>query len=678
VPKPIRAETRRDIQYLRAVAVISVVAFHFWPNRLVNGFLGVDVFFVISGYLITSHIVREIGSTRRFSLTAFWVRRIRRIFPAAIVVIAATIYAVFQTHIADMASNIGRHALAAAFSAENILLGLDSADYVHRTDATSPLQHYWSLAVEEQFYIVWPILVLIALGIALITKSRFTRFLGIALIGIIAASLWYAITVSQGNPSSYFDPFARAWELAFGAGVAVWGTLDPTFRRTRLVANRLGWFVLLAMFAVPDLTDFAPGIGIVPSVIAAAVILGTGPGQVHRHLPLSRPVLALFEYVGDRSYSIYLWHWPILLLAPIFLDRHLVMTDKLAGIALTIVLSEISYRLVENPIRRLSGRWSRNPFVVLPIALVTSSAVVFGGLTFVPKIPVQHQLAAEITNGMSSTVLPSTTPNFNPNYPYTDPYCDAAGAAVFSCPTVTDITADPLTYAISPPRTPTCQYASDTLIDDCVTGDVTATRSIALVGDSHARAMWAGFDVIGKRGGYAVHNFLMPGCSYRLYKIAECVDHNRAIEPTLNSGKFDLVVLVQKSFPRTASESRADNPYFKLFNEFVRNGIPVVVFKDNPQLNQKMFRCLQMNPRPGRCSFPLRPAIDDAMQTAQTLGIPVINLDPVYCPNNRCTLVEGGMQVWRDNGHILSYFHQTAAPLVWSELMKLGLIAPLK
>ena len=149
---------RVDIQLLRAAAVLSVVVFHFWPDLLPSGFAGVDVFFVISGFLITSLIVREVRTRGQVDLVGFWIRRIRRIFPASFITIVFTVIAVFTVGSPEMIADIGRHAAASAFSFENYRLALDNADYFRSANALSPLQHFWSLAVEEQFYLAWPLL----------------------------------------------------------------------------------------------------------------------------------------------------------------------------------------------------------------------------------------------------------------------------------------------------------------------------------------------------------------------------------------------------------------------------------------------------------------------------------------------------------------------------------------
>jgi peptidoglycan/LPS O-acetylase OafA/YrhL len=679
--KSVTDHNRRDIQYLRALAVASVVLYHFWANRLVSGFLGVDVFFVISGFLITSLILREVSSTGSLRLTAFWVRRIRRIFPAAITVIIAAAIATNLTMLGSQILTSGRHVFASAFSFENVLLGLDATDYDHRTDATSPLQHYWSLSVEEQFYLVWPVLIIGALWIAKRSKFGVNRILGISLAVIATGSLVYAIVIAQGVPASYFDTLARAWELAIGAGVALWDQRERTPWRGNLVANRISWLVLAAMFAVPGLSTLAPGIGILPSAIATAIILATGPIASTKPLPFSRPFLAATEWLGDRSYSIYLWHWPIVILLPVFLGHELGVSSKLAALAVILVLAELTYRFIENPVRRAKAPWTFKPVFAGSIALVTSAAVV--AVTFlIPQNIGKQETTDDLSAIMLSTPTALDVPGSVDKYPYALPYCDGAGSTVFDCPLNSTLEFDSGAYPISPPRTDTCQYEVETMIIDCVMGDTSASRSIALVGDSHARAMWASLDFIGKRAGYAVHEFLTPRCSYRLYHFDWCTQHNREIAPRLNSGEFDLVVLAQAarvSYVSLENPTNPINPFAELYGELKTNGIPVAVVKDNPKRGPLLSTCLTLNPKnPGGCTRPLEPQVDLATQTGLDLGFPTINLDNVYCPDNQCGAVRGGMLVWRDNGHISPFYHLTAAPIVWSQLMENGLLSPQK
>ncbi len=670
---------RHDVQYLRALAVVSVVAYHFWPNRLVSGFLGVDVFFVISGYLITSLILREVRATGTLRLTSFWVRRIRRIFPAAIIVIIATAIATNLSGLTAQILTISRHVFASAFSFENILLGLDSTDYDRRGDMTSPLQHYWSLSVEEQFYLVWPILVIGALGLTRKSWASTRRVLGFAIFGIAAGSLGYAIVITQGVDASYFDTFARAWELALGAGVALWAQRDFEPWRGQLISNRLGWLALVTTFAIPGLNDFTPGIGVLPAVLATTIILATGPVSTSKSLPFAKPVLFVAKWVGDRSYSIYLWHWPILILLPVFLGFALSGASKIGALVLVLILSELTFRFVENPVRHARAAWTFKPLFAGSMAVVTSAAVVAAAVLYPHDLGKQEPADPLLAN-MLSEPLEVGTPGLAEDFPYTLPYCVGAGAAVFVCPNSNVVEFDASSYRPVPPPSDTCQYEVQRMIMDCVIGDTSASRSIALVGDSHAQAMWASIDLIGKRAGYAVHVFLASRCSYRLYHFKWCTQRNREIEPRLNSGEFDLVILAQSSDIIDAGVENPvipTNPFVELFGELHANGINVAVVKDNPKRGPELYSCLLYNPsEPGSCTSPFQPQMDLATQTALNLELPVVNLDNAYCPNNRCDAVRGGMFVWRDNGHIWPFFHLTAAPLLWSQLIEQELIHP--
>jgi peptidoglycan/LPS O-acetylase OafA/YrhL len=709
--KGVAVHNRLDVQYLRALAVVSVVAYHFWPNRLVSGFLGVDVFFVISGFLITSLILREVSATGTLRLSAFWVRRIRRIFPAAITVIIATAIA---TNLSGLTAQIlasGRHVFASAFSFENILLGLDATDYDRRGDMTSPLQHYWSLSVEEQFYLVWPILVIGAIGLAKISRVSSVRLLGIAIVGIAAGSLIYAIVVTQGVAASYFDTLARAWELALGAGVALLAQRDIKPWRGQLITNRLAWLALATTFAIPGLNDFTPGIGVLPAVLATAIILATGnvstPKTSGRRVVVSefsfenvilgldatdynrrgdmklrrfaQPVLFVAKWVGDRSYSIYLWHWPIVILSPVFLGFALAGASKIGALVLVLILAELTYRFVENPVRHARASWTFKPLFAGSIALVTSAAVVAVTVLY-PHDLGEKEPPDPLLASMLSEPLEVDAPRLVEEFQYTLPYCVGAGAAVFVCPNGNLVEFDASSYRPVPPPSATCPYEVANSINDCVIGDTAATRSIALVGDSHAQAMWASIDLIGKRANYAVHLFIASRCSYRLDHFRWCTRRNLEIQPRLNSGEFDLVILAQSAEVIEASVENPvipANPFVELFGELHANGINVAVVKDNPKRGPELYSCLLYNRNePGSCTVPFQPQMDLATQTALDLKLPVINLDTVYCPGNRCGAVRGGMFVWRDDGHIWPFFHLTAAPLVWSQLMEHDLIHP--
>lgn len=310
---------------------------------------------------------------------------------------------------------------------------------------------------------MWPIIVIGAVWLAKKSDLSVSRMLGIAIAVIASGSLVYAIVVAQGVSSSYFDTLARAWELAIGAGVALWAQRDRKPWRGQFISNRLSWLALATTFAIPGLNDFAPGIGILPAAVATALILATGPVSASKSIPFLKPVHVVSEWVGDRSYSIYLWHWPVLILLPFFLGSELSTASKIGALVLILLLAELTYRLIENPVRHANATWTFKPLFVGSIALVTSVAVV----AIVALIP-QDLGKKETSTGLSAFMLSEPaaagTPSFADKFPYTAPYCDGAGAAVFRCPNSSVLEFDASTY---PPRTTPVKHLPTRGARDC-------------------------------------------------------------------------------------------------------------------------------------------------------------------------------------------------------------------
>ena len=245
---------RQEIQGLRAVAVLLVVLFHLWPHQVPGGYIGVDVFFVISGYLITSHILREVDRTGSVSLAGFWARRLRRLLPASYVVLLVTAVAVLVFVPRLMWQQFFGEILAASLYVENWTLAVNSVDYLAADNAPSPAQHYWTLSAEEQFYLIWPLLVLLGLWLAKLGLARRSHrgdkpdhrqavVFGV-LAATTAASLAYSLWVTATDPAwAYFVTPARAWE--FGAGALL--AFAPQAVRRPYARAGLGWLALVGL-----------------------------------------------------------------------------------------------------------------------------------------------------------------------------------------------------------------------------------------------------------------------------------------------------------------------------------------------------------------------------------------------------------------------------------------------
>lgn len=367
---------RPDVEGLRAVAIVMVVLFHAGVQRAQGGFFGVDVFFVISGFVITGLLLRERTRDGRTSLLTFYARRARRILPAAVLVVVVVLVATWLI----------AGARPTAFDADDsrwtlVFLGnFHFASgfptfFAHRPPA--PLLQFWSLAVEEQFYLVYPALfiALLALPLRLRLRSR----LAIALAGVIAASLVLSILTSQaGHLAAYYSPLTRAWELATGALVAV-GTRGLQ-RVPALWATCAGWaglgLIVYAAVAIPVSVPL-PGTKTIIPVAGAALVIAGGAAAPPRWGVEALLSLAPMRTVGRWSYSWYLWHWPILVLAAQASSHGTVyqtnVTENLLLCGLALVVAAATYFLVEQPVRH-SARLARNPaLTVLGAVLLVAS-----------------------------------------------------------------------------------------------------------------------------------------------------------------------------------------------------------------------------------------------------------------------------------------------------------------
>lgn len=418
---------RLDIEGLRAVAVVAVVLDHLfhWPK---GGFIGVDIFFVISGFLITGILLREAQRTGHISFKNFYIRRIKRILPAAALVLSVTVTAAYLIYYAGRANSIAIDAFWSILFSANWRFAILGTDYMNSGTSVSPLQHYWSLGVEEQFYIVWPWVILAGLFVARKIKLNMrgttivvSTFILVPLVVSFIYSLW---ETREFHTVAYFSTFSRGWELAAGALLAV---ITANFRgfnlNVRVSLLWIGLFFLASSFLLIGPETVFPGPYALLPVLGACLIILAGTGEHVDNYDraawlLSNPVS---RYVGKISYSLYLWHFPVIIYLAAFLAAGTI-GYYLTAISLMLAFSIASFKLVEDPIRmgtfgrrqvgnhamkRDSIRWSRSGTVAMAsfgvMILLTPIAVlaVFG---------TQTQMAGE-TNAIAGTPGPAAGTN---------------------------------------------------------------------------------------------------------------------------------------------------------------------------------------------------------------------------------------------------------------------------
>jgi peptidoglycan/LPS O-acetylase OafA/YrhL len=520
---------RDDIQGLRAVAVLLVVLDHAGVGFLKGGYVGVDVFFVLSGFLITGILLSGAGKRGYVSLSNFYVRRARRILPAAALTLIATDLAAYHLLNFVRAREAVTDSIWASFFAANVRFARQGADYFAQGQPPSPIQHFWSLAVEEQFYLVWPgLLSLVLFGFVLsrrftvrrrpnqvVTRQGIRRLL-LVIILISAASLAWSVHYTTSTPgAAYFSTAARAWELGLGAALAIGAT--ALMRTPGLWRAMLGWsgFICIGCAAVlySDGTAF-PGYAALLPALGAALVIAAGIGDQGPRLGVGR-FLALgpFRYVGDRSYAYYLWHWPVLIIAVQYEGHDLSVAVKLLLALGAFALSIVSYALFENPIRQM--RW---PAPAGALLWPASAAVVF--VVAVLTLGAIDDKAARI-EAAAAAVKPAAL---------ADPAAaDAARANSKALPAVVAAVkaaqrGDPLPSPLTPPVDNLLKdiwfFASgctprdgETMSKICRLGDATSAKTIVVIGDSHAQHWMPTILQMAEQDGWAVLPIVKSACT---------------------------------------------------------------------------------------------------------------------------------------------------------------------
>lgn len=401
---------RPDIDGLRAIAVLSVVAFHAFPNWMKGGFIGVDVFFVISGYLIST-IIFENLDRGTFSFTEFYARRIKRIFPALLLVLIASYAFGWFALLADEYKQLGKHIAAGAGFLSNFVLW-NEAGYFDNSAETKPLLHLWSLGIEEQFYIVWPLLIWFA------WKRKFNLL--IIMVFIAAVSFYLNVKgIKKDAIATFYSPQTRFWELLCGSLLA-WLTLYKkgayanfkfkldgwlarvVYRESRetdgkTLANLLSFigllFLLYGFWRINRDLGFPGNWAVVP-VLGAVLIISAGSKACPNRIVLSNRVTVWF---GLISFPLYLWHWPLLSFARIVEGEVPSESIRISAVMVSVVLAWLTYRLVERPIRLGGNSWPRNVTLVLLMLLIgyigiyTSEDGGFKNRSSLKKVALQSQ-----------------------------------------------------------------------------------------------------------------------------------------------------------------------------------------------------------------------------------------------------------------------------------------------
>ena len=529
-------EHRDDIQGLRAVAVLLVVLDHAGVKFLRGGFVGVDVFFVLSGFLITGILLSSAARRGYVSLIGFYSRRARRILPAATLTLVATTIVAYQLLNYVRAKQAVWDSVWASLFAANIRFAHQGTDYFAQGQPPSLVQHYWSLAVEEQFYLVWPVLLSLALfglvlgrpasrprraaaGMPVITKWAIRRLMVVVILATSASLFWSIHSTNVHPVAAYFSTFARAWELGLGAALAI-GSLSLT-RISPALRGALGWVGLVAI-AIAGATFSAttpfPGYAALLPTLGAALVIAAGVGRKQSALGLGRLLsLSPLRYVGDRSYSFYLWHWPVLIIAVEYEGHELAVGVKLLLVVGAFLLSIITYKLFENPIRRANWSTARSAMVI-PASAATVVVVMMVTLSLINgKILRLEKASAAPASAATESLQTGEKVARSRALPAVVASVKAArrGAKIPSVltPPISELLKN--SYQFPPGCVPANDAATTSNI--CRLGDPASSKAIVIVGDSHAQMWMPALLAMAERDSWAVIPLVKSGCTSNMW-----------------------------------------------------------------------------------------------------------------------------------------------------------------
>ncbi|WP_051551591.1 acyltransferase family protein [Nocardioides sp. URHA0020] len=660
---------RADIEGLRAVAVGTVLLYHAGLSFVPGGFAGVDIFFVISGYLITSLLLREAATKERISITGFYARRARRLLPAASLVLVFTAVAGWAVLPASRYADLSTDVVAATLYVVNWALAHRAVDYLAEGAGVSPVQHYWSLSVEEQYYVVWPLLIMLCLLLARRRPARARTLMLATVAAVFATSLaWSVIHTPESPATSYFTSTTRVWELAVGSLLA-FGTAALA-RTSAIVARALtvvGLLMIAGTVVVVHSTVLWPGwAALVPTLGTAAVIAGGCHPQVAaRPGPLGwRPLV----WLGGISYSLYLWHWPLIVLADEQWPDH--------GRALTVVvvlvavaLAWLTKRLLEDPVRFNSRLASSRP-LTLAVGAVAMALTIVVGLAVGRAAPTLDTGAAV----EGATVLVAD-PGSDSWRLVKDPsaHYDQSGP----------LTPDPAvaTEDRPPYYDKGCQVGTGKVeaAADCVYGADRSGKTMVMLGDSKMGQWFSAVRAIADAEDWRLELDLKSACTFSFDGVdPDCATFtHHMIDNFRRDGAPDYALVSQGSKVEPGLE-----PGMKqALGELAALGTKIVLVADNPTPNSKaVYECVEAHPDDyAACSMPRAgdpqgvgtPAL---AATAKSLDLPMVDLNDWICPpGDRCPAAIGGTLLHRQGSHLTDSYIRSLTPMLYRSLSELGI-----
>jgi peptidoglycan/LPS O-acetylase OafA/YrhL len=637
---------RPEIQGLRAVAAVSVACYHVWFERASGA---VDIFFVVSGFLIIGSLARRAAATGRVDLGAFWTRIARRIVPAAYVVLLAvalgTVLVISKVYWQDTFDDI----IAAALYRANWAFAANAVDYNAHGEFQSPVLHYWALSIQGQFYLAAPILVLVVVAFADRVRVARTTVLAVTLVAVLVASFAYAqVAVRADQSVAYFSAPARAWEFCLGGLLALALprlSLAPMVRR---LAGAIGILAILLTGPLIDVAGTFPGTLALFPTLGACLVIVSGD-TVHR----GRVVTALgakpMMRLGDLSYGLFLWHWPIYILTLQYLNIGSASATLGTSILLiSLGLSWVTLRYVERPLTerravrsRLLSRPELAGMIAIPFALFSVAATIGGTGA---QVPISDLQLGDEPRPTAEHVVPdlATAARDRPAY-YRDERCHSRSSR----------------REEGGPEAVTCTYGIDG-----------GSPRVAVVGGSHSAQWQPALEVIANTHGWQLDTYTRVNCRFAEGVKGECAEWNDNVLEALLDDPPDFIVTTATS--ARDQKDHVPKGFLPRWLTLLDAGIDVVGIRDNPEFPFNPIECVE---RSGSMSPDCSVSVDDVLNETNPAaeldlprGVHLVDMTRHICATDQCWSVHGEVLIYRDTHHLSATFSQAIAAALDREI----------
>lgn len=665
MPDTHASHRRLDIQGLRAVGALLVAIYHIWVGR-VSG--GVDVFLFVSGYLLIGSLARQLESTGRVNLFRFLVRLANRLLPASLFVLFVLVLTCWLWLPTMQWWDTARQIAASTLYLQNWYLALNSVDYLARDQVASPVQHYWAMSVQVQALVIIA-LILGAFGVlsAILRRAISRRGILTVLGAISLCSLAYSVFItSQNQPFAYFDTFARVWQFTAGGIVAIGlaGIQLPAIYRLAL-----GWLGLIAIVScgiILDVSTVFPGYAALWPVAAAALVLVAGEGITSRYSAnrlLSTPPLV---WCGNISYSLYLWHWPVLILYLTLTYRtEATLAGGLAVLFVSILLAYATTELVDGRLRARIDRFHPVQTILVAVAAVCVMGIGVYTWNDHKNALIAKELAVEIeperypgSRALSAEGYDTGEQSFSPG---------------------------PLTAT----RDRGIAYKDDCIqgwdrkaLKTCSFGPASATRSMAVVGGSHS-AHWMPALVRAMKAfpEWRLDAYLKSACPFSTETLdtepryqESCKVWNRSLQDRLQTDKPDVVftLVTRTTYPDASSPEHVPDGYRGQWLPLLDEGITVIGMRDTPRPGFDVPYCVELNGRTADACTVSRSDLLESTNPALLLPeadeLALIDMTDRFCTDAVCPPVIGNVLVYPDRGHVTASYMKTVSAILREEL----------